>query len=168
MKYVLEDLLKVRDFRETSAGNEVKKKKGRLLHAERVVKAKEDEVSDYHSWRLEKEESMYEEVKNKQITLQDLDGLKFRVASLRENEAALENDLLEAERDRNLATEELEKAQSTYRLAVREKRKIEEHKKIWLGDMQKEEERAQDKEMEEFQKQMKSMDEMESESDENF
>jgi len=168
MKYVLQDLLRVREFRETAAGSEVKKKKSRFDHAQRTVTEKEKALSDYHTWRLEKEDSLYDEIANRLVTLKDLDDLKMNIALLREKETALENDLLEAQKALNLAAEELEEAKDAFRLAIREKRKIEEHKTIWIGEAVKEEERAQDKEMEEFQKMMKNPDQMEVENDENF
>jgi hypothetical protein len=167
VKYTLQELLRVREFRETSRANEMKVKKARLNDAERMVAIKKEELSEYRIWRVQKEDSLYEEVQGSYISLKDLDNLKLKVSLLREKEALLDNNLVEAEKARETVREEFQRARNAYHHAVREKRKIEEHKKIWLEEMAREEERATDKEMEEFQRRMIHPD-MEEEIGESF
>ena len=167
MKYALDDLLRVREFREASRGNEMKAKKLLLDQAEILVKKKEKDLSEHQAWRVDREDALYDEVKGRHIRLKDLDDLKLKVGLMREKEAVLENDVIEAERARESAEEVFVESRDTYHSAVKEKKKIEEHKKIWVEEMTGEEEKSQDKEMEEFQKMTEGPD-MEEEDVENI
>lgn len=167
MKYVLDDLLRVRAFRETSRGNEMRAKKMLLAQAEGVVKKKEEELSEYRVWRVRREDDLFEEVKGRHINLKDLDDLKLMVGQMREKEALMENDVFEAESERETAEGVYKGARDAYHFAVKEKKKIEEHKKIWVKEVYREEEQARDKEMEEFQK-MTGGPDMEEEDDEDI
>jgi type III secretion protein O len=152
MKYVLEELRRVREFRETSAANDVMVRKNLLDEAALKVDLKAKELADYHAWRPERERELFEEIKNRKVELKSLDDLKLNIAQLREKEAALENELIESERDLDAAKEALDEAKKIFRAATLEKNKIEEHKKVWVSETAKEMERFQDLEMEEFQR----------------
>lgn len=148
--------MRVREHRETAAGNAVKAKRNLLDEARRLLKEKEKALADYRKWRIQKEESLYGEVKDQNISLKELDDLKLKIVLLREKETELEHEILKAEQARDKAEDELSQAMSAYRKAIREKKKIEEHREKWLEEASLEEERERDKELEEYQK-MKSI-----------
>ena len=150
MKYVLGDLLRVREFREKLARQEVLKKSVCLYQAMAEVERRNLELSRYHAWRVEKEDLLFKEVEKKIITLKQLEDLRITTSLLRENELALEQAVRDAEKARQTATQELEEARRSYEAALKNTRKIEEHKSGWLEEMLRESERSADKEMEEF------------------
>jgi len=150
MRYVLEDLLQVREFRRYSAENEVIGRKRRLEEAVRAVRDKEQALRDYIDWRIEREAGLFEEIRNKLVVPAALENLKQHFFLLREKELVFEKAVMEAEKARKEAVEELEKARDAYNTAVRRKQKIEEHKTRWMDAFKKEQEREQEKEMEDF------------------
>ena len=111
---------------------------------------KKKEFQDYHIWRIQKENSLYEGIRNKLVRLQDLDALRQKIALLRERELALKKDIMEAEKEKEKALAELNKSKEQLRQSMKEHEKILEHKKMWLENMRKEMERRQEIELEEF------------------
>ena len=152
MKYGLEDLLKVRKFREDSARNEVMVKKHLLDEAINLVQAKERKLREYQCWRVRTEEAMYDEIRNTFVSLKELDELKLQVSLMREKEISLEKDLMDAVNAREKANEDLAKAKEVYNRAVKEKTKIEEHREVWSAGMVREEEISQEKELEDIRR----------------
>jgi len=151
MRYPLEDLLEIRRVRQDRAQNEVVRKRHETDRANRKVEDRKREAADYRRWRLRKEDELYEEIRGKIVPLGELDDLKETVSGLRRREAALEKAVEEALEELEAAREELEKARERYREAVREARKIDEHKASWMEEALKERREAQEKEMEDFQ-----------------
>lgn len=166
-KYYLEDLLKVRKFREEIAGNEALVKKTKLEEAVALVKKKKKELVEYRKWRIETEQKLFDDIKGKLINLKELDDIKIKIGLMREKEALLEQEIMEARKKRNSAQKKLEEAQEAYRTAIRETEKIEEHKKMWLEELTKEEEELQDKELEDFHTRKPDFD-LEAEGEEAF
>jgi type III secretion protein O len=150
MKYALQDLLRVRDFREENASREVRVKQHQLNEAIKTLEQKKKEVEEYRIWRVEKEVSLYDEIINKIVGMEKLDELKLTIARLREREAELEKEVLDAQKAKETAEKNLEKAKESYAAAVKDKKKIETHKEIWTDEMLKEADAALEKEMEDF------------------
>jgi len=150
MKYILEDLLRIRGWREEKAQREVTKKKLALDQALQLAAARRKSLSDHVHWRLQTEDRLYREIEGKSVQLRDLEDIKLKVALMREDEAAHEKALQESEGAATTAGKALEEARSLYRLAVKETRKVEEHKKVWLAEALKGEEREAEKELEDF------------------
>jgi hypothetical protein len=154
MDYVLEDLLRVRIHRENTARNAVRAKKQAFENAARLVSRRKEELTEYTSWRINTENTLYGSVKNKLVSVKKLDDLKQKILLLREKETFLEKELFEAKNARQAAEKELAEARAVHKTSIREMKKIEEHKNLWMADMLKEQERSREKEMEEFQKQL--------------
>jgi hypothetical protein len=150
MKYVLEDLIRVRRIREDGAQHEVIRKRHDLETAAQSVVEKKAGLSDYIKWRVAKEDRLYSGIQGKIVGRQDLEDLKLKVALMRDQEAAYEKDVEEAERALEIARDKLEEAKGNYRSAVREVQKMDEHKKAWLTERHKEEELEAEKELEDF------------------
>ena len=150
MRYVLEDLVRIRRLREDRAQREVVKRRHDVEKAFQLLVERKQQLSDYTGWRLEKEELLYGRVRNKVISLKDLDDLRAEVSFMRDQEAALAKAVQDAEAELRTAREGLERAKADYHLAVKESRKIDEHKTLWVAETNKEEEQAAEKEMEDF------------------
>ncbi|MBG0775373.1 MAG: YscO family type III secretion system apparatus protein [Desulfovibrionaceae bacterium] len=148
--YALKDLLRVRNFRETTAANEVAACRRRLEEAERAIAARTRELAEYHGWRVNREGELFDGITGRMVHLNDLDDLKQKIALLREREAEHEQRVLDAESERDKRQGEVATAQERHRTAARDKAKIEEHRKIWLEEERKAAEFAADKELEDF------------------
>jgi type III secretion protein O len=150
MAYILEDLLRVRKFREDAAAAELTRCRKLVAEAEEQVELRKRELQEYVQWRLKREEEMYREVMQKPIHLNDLEDLKVSIQILRDDELKYEERIITAEKQLNEARQELEQAQAAYRQAVKDREKLEEHKEMWLEEEQKLQEAQAEKEIEDI------------------
>lgn len=150
MKYPLQDLLRVRNFREENAANELTVKRRELEQAEQLVVQRKRELEEYIQWRINREAEMYQEVMRKSIQLHDLDDLKQDIQILREKEHFYEDQIKKAEIALEEATRALEQARSHHLQTVKDRRKIDEHKELWAQQVAKISEANQEKELEDF------------------
>ncbi len=149
-QYALKPLLTVREFRENLFKNELNVKKKKVEVAQNNFNKKKDEFKKYHNWRILEEKHLFDDIKNKNISPNDLEQYKQTVLKLREKEDFKKKELEEAEQKLNDALEELEDSKIRYNKALKDKRKIEIHKEIWLKEKLVEYERDEEKELEEF------------------
>ena len=164
MSNVLQPLFRIRKFREENASQEVGRKKRALQEAEHDLEQKRKELSEYIAWRINKEDELYSGVFNKWLKRRNLDDLKQYVATLRNQQVAMEKEVGEAEKRKVEAEEALDAAREVLRKAILDKKKIEEYLKVWKAEMLAEEERKAEKELEDFKK--KDMENFEEEPDE--
>lgn len=150
MRYPLEDLLRVRKFREDERAQELTRKRGEVEDAVQLVAKRKQELVDYTAWRINREKELYDEVMMREIEVKDLDALKLNIQILRENELAYAERIKEAEKALEAARQALAAAQAAYMKAVRDKGKIEEHKGWWAQEEAKEAEANAEKELEDF------------------
>jgi hypothetical protein len=150
MKYPLEDLLRVRQFREDERAQELTRKRGEVEAAAQLVEKRKQELTAYTAWRINREKELYDEVMLREIEVKDLDALKLNIQILRENELAYGERVKEAEKALEAAQQALAAAQAAYMKAVRDKGKIEEHKGWWAQEEAKEAEANAEKELEDF------------------
>lgn len=150
MKYPLEDLLRVRQFREDSAAAEVTARRSALERAEEALEDARRELAEYADWRVKREEEMYQELMQKTVQKSAFDDLKLNIDRLRTREVSLEENCFEKEKAIEAATVALDEAQASYQLTVRDRQKIDEHKDHWAQEMAREVEYNQEKELEDF------------------
>lgn len=150
MKYPLEDLLRVRNFREDNAANELTKRRREVEQAEELVQQRKQELADYIQWRIKREEELYNVVMQKPVQLKDLDDLKQDIQLLREKEHLYEDRIREAEKALADARQALDDANAQYQAAVRDRQKIDEHKDLWAQETAKINEANAEKELEDF------------------
>ncbi len=148
-RYVLQDLLRVRSFRENRAARDVGAAKQAMEESRSLVERRQRESADYTAWREKREDALYQEVLGRVVRVGELEDLKSGVLTLREKELLLEQAVMEARAAERAARENLERAREAYAARVRDLRKIEEHRKAWMARELLEEERAADAEMEE-------------------
>lgn len=150
MPYILEDLLRVRKFREDAAAAEMTRCRKLVAEAEELVGQRKKELKEYVQWRLQREEEMYQEVMQKSIHLNDLEDLKTNIQILRDDELKYEERIITAEKQLGEARQRLEQARAAYRQAVKNREKLEEHKALWLEEEQKAAEAQAEKEAEDI------------------
>lgn len=150
MKYPLDDLLRVRKFREDERASELTARRKAVAEAEELLQRRRQELKDYVAWRIRREQELYDEVLRQQIAVKQLDDLKINIQILRENELAYQDRIKQAEKDLEAARQALAAAQAAYQKAVRDSNKIEEHKQWWAQEAAQEAEAYQEKELEDF------------------
>ncbi len=134
MKYLLSDLLKVRSFRVDAALRKVVACREELMVCQRQRVKKQQELDDFTQYRLHREQSMYAEILGKTIRLAVLDDLKDAVRLMRIEQTAYEQQLLDAQRSVDGATEALRQAQEQHRKSLRAEEKLKQHQQLWLMD----------------------------------
>lgn len=149
-RYPLANLLSARLFREEAAEREVLTRTSALEAAEAEREKARAELERYRVWRPGEERRRFEAVKNRCLSLGDLDEhqddiLQLRRAELaREEEAALASGRVEEARNR------LADARRVLEAAVRDRRKIEEHRDRWRREENMRLDLAEELELEDF------------------
>ena len=149
-RYPLDDLLRVRRFREDHAATELQNRRKAVEAAEQALAQRRRAVADYHAWRLRREDELYHDVLQKAVTRQDLDDLKLTIEALRTEELNLHEQVVEAERQLSAARAAAQSAHAAWTRAVRNREKIDEHKEHWSEAIAREIEYSQDLELEDF------------------
>lgn len=147
--YALQDLLRVRKFREDRAASEVGAAKRAQEECAAVEERKRKESAEYKTWREKRENVLYDGVLGREVRVGELENLKTDVLALREKELLMEQAVLEAQAAERKASETLKQARREHSIKVKDRRKIEEHRKAWIAAEHLVEERAADAEMEE-------------------
>jgi hypothetical protein len=149
-RYPLQDLLRVRQFREDNASSELTAQRKRVAQAEALVEQRKREKSEFHDWREQEEDRLYRSVVQKQVTRQELDDLRDTIANHRAREEALQVKVKESEAALEQARESARRAHAAWLAAQKDCQKITEHRDQWLLDEAREAENLADKELEDF------------------
>lgn len=150
MKYILEDLLQIRQLREQENLKNLKLKKKELENAIQLIQHSKEELKQYIAWRIKKENELYDSIININISLNELNSLRESIAILKEKDLILQKKILDAEEQKKRAEKEVDNAKIVYTKAVKDTKKIAEHKKIWIAEMQKIAEKAAEAELEDL------------------
>ncbi len=150
MRYVLQDLLNVRQFREDTASQELLKARNRLAVAEQTLLDRQRELREYIAWRVAEEEKLYAQIMRREIQRKELDDLKLTIQELRDRELSFQENILKAEKAITEAKAALQQAQAAYRDTVKAREKLDEHKAVWTDEQLKEVEFNTEKETEDF------------------
>lgn len=153
-KYVLQDLLNVRKLREDAAAKEWGRQKEVVAAAEVELAQRRKELEEYKTWRVQRENELFEEILDQTIQFKDLEDLRFRIQKLRDDESNYESRLIEAEERLRNEQQKLEEAREHYYEAYRQRDKLDEHKAMWVREAAKEQEVWEEKEMEDFKTRM--------------
>ena len=150
MKYALEDLLRIRRWREEKAQREVVRMTSVLDQALHLVMEKEKRLSEFLRWRLQTEDRLFGEIVGKDVRQRNIEDLGLKISLMREDEAVHEKALQESREAARTAGKELDESRGRHRLAMKETQKILEHKRLWLAEAMKTEEQEIEKELEDF------------------
>lgn len=148
--YPLRDLLRVRDLREGNARKEREKKKYALECICRSLEDKQSERMAFQRYRLQRETDLFTEIKGELVHPKDLEELKTAILLLREREQLILEEEIKLKGEQESAEQQVVLAQEELKRMSLEKKKIEEHQRIWLEEAAKGEERALEKESEDF------------------
>jgi type III secretion protein O len=148
--YPLQSLISLRHFREQAAEREVREAETqrRLAVAERDRKGLE--LEDYRLYRQKETERRWSELLGRTKSLADLDDFRAGLADLAQRELDLEMELEQEEKKVAEKTELLAQAKAALLACVKARDKLESHKDLYLAEANKESQRLEDLEMEEF------------------
>ncbi|HSJ01072.1 MAG: type III secretion protein [Verrucomicrobium sp.] len=149
-RYLLQDLIFVREHREDKASKAVTMARRVVVEAEQLVARREKELEDYKVWRQEEEIRKLDSIMLKPVKLGDITDMRLEIAGMREKELDFIDLLRKAEGDLDKAREALEVARKAHIKATQELEKLVEHRELWRQEQSLEEERLADLELEDF------------------
>jgi hypothetical protein len=124
----------------------------RVEEAKQAVETAKQKLGEYRIWRPGEEKRLFETVRGTLMPQTGLDAHRNDIQALRVEELHLEECVREAESAVAAAEKAAEQAGQAHADAVRDRRKIEEHKEIWLRAEQKRQELAEEAELEDFER----------------
>lgn len=149
-RYLLQDLIFVREHREDKASKAVTVASRLVQEAEKALEQKKKEHADYHAWRLTEEERLIQSIMRKPVKVGDITDLRLEISLMREREMALLDQVNKAEGELDRARLALEEAKAVHRKATQDLEKLVEHRTQWQAEQRLDAERLEDLEMEDF------------------
>ncbi len=150
VKYVLEEILKVRTFRKDIAEKNYTQAQRLVVEAEENVKRTEQALEDFKVFIATETDRLYKEVMNKKVKKEAVDTLNATLKTLKnrllDHEQAVENEKENLEKAKKNAEEKRQLLME----ANKNIEKLNAHKESWTKEALKEEEMLSDKELEEF------------------
>jgi hypothetical protein len=150
MRYPLSGLMRIRDFRADAADKAMRAAETRVRAAQAELAAREEELKSYRIWRKEEVNNRYQSIMNRAMSMDEIDAFKAGLSALADQELAREEAVRDAARAVEKAREEARVARENRLSANREREKIEYHRDNWKKTEEKEENRREDLEQEEF------------------
>lgn len=147
---VFTELLRIKEFRESQAETEARRRRAVLDDAVQALERLERRLKEYRVWSGRHELDLYAEICTRVVKLRDLDDLRGKVTDMRQQERNLEQGVRDADKERHEAAAELDRAFAALRDAERQKNKFTELSRIYSEEARLELERAEELEMEEF------------------
>ena len=146
----MKKILQIKKRREDKACGLLQDKKIALEKAQKFWEGKKKELANFHKWRIEHEQELFQEVVQQSLQTKELEIYRFKVTKLRVQEKAKKADVEKARLERKHAREEEQEARNHYNQAVRNRKKIEEFNKKIDEQLRKNEERKTEKELEDI------------------
>jgi chromosome segregation ATPase len=148
-KYLLADLMRVRELRKDRAERELMKAKEEVVEMKKKLQQREKELQDYEKWVEDEINRQYSEVLKKEVRKGLVDDLSDNIKLLRGRTADYIKRVADAKEDVRKAEDQVKKKQEEVRMAHRNLEKLEAHKVDWLAEQRILEEFNSDKELEE-------------------
>lgn len=150
VKYILEDMLRVRNLRKDTAERNVKQAQHLLEEANTNLQKAKKALEDYRVFVDEETERMYQKIMMQKIKRGAVDDLHYAIKILK-NKLITHEQTVESEKENVKKAEcNLEEKKELLNEATKNVEKIESHKEEWMKAALKEEEMVADKELEEF------------------
>ena len=147
---VFSELLSIKEFRESQAETEVRRRRALLEEAIRLVDELRRKLEEFRIWSVRKEDEMFDDICRRIVKLREIEALRNRISELRNEERNLEQGVIDAEEGQRRASAELDAAVNLLREAGRQKNKFMELARVFSEEARLELERAEEAELEEF------------------
>jgi flagellar biosynthesis chaperone FliJ len=151
-KYVLEDMLRVRNLRKDTAEKNLKQAQRLVDEAKENIAKAEKELADFKIFIEKETERLYKKIMKQMVKKGSVDELHYAVKALKSKLLTYEQNVETARENLIKAEKNFEEKRELLQEASRNVEKIKSHKDEWMTQALKEEELVADKEMEEFSK----------------
>jgi type III secretion protein O len=151
-KYILEEMLRVRNLRKDTAERDLKQAQRLLEEAKENVNKAEKTLADFRIFMEKESERLYKKIIMQKVKKGSVDELHYAVKVLKNKLIGHEQNLEAAKDNLVKAEKNLEEKREALQEANKNVEKIKCHKEDWMREMTKEEELLLDKELEEFAK----------------
>jgi len=149
-RYLLEDLVRVRQHREEQAGEAVARARRLLKEAEAAHLKAQTELAEYTVWRVTEERRKLDGLMKRVLKLGEISDVRQEIALLREREFEFVDKVKQAEAAVAKAEEHLDDCRAKHVQAVHDLEKLLEHRTTWQREEALEAERQEDAEGEDF------------------
>ena len=150
MALLLKELLHVKRIREDKAMKILKEKQLQLEQCRKFLDVKMVEHDDYAVWRNEEEKRLYKEVLNKAVHAYNLNTMRDQIRSFKDKQQQFKEEIEKAQTAVTEAENHLEEARQARIEAYRTVKKYEEYSDIMQTIEDREVERREELEAEEF------------------
>jgi len=147
---IYDELLRIKSFREQGAANEATRRTRAVEACERAVKEAQEESVRYHRYRLRHEQELFDGISGREVSLQDVQDMRTKVAGMRAEEARKQDRIGEEQKRLEEARHALEEARRLHLEAIREEEKIKQLLEVQREVERREEVLAEDNEIEEI------------------
>ena len=155
VKYILEDMLRVRNLRKDAAEKNLKQAQKLVDEAKANVTKAEKTLADFKVFMEEESERLYKKIMMHKVKKGAVDELHFAIKALKNKLITHEQGVVSAKENLAKAEKNLEEKREILKEANKNVEKILSHKEEWVKAALKEEEMVADRELEEFAKRKK-------------
>lgn len=148
--YPLSALLNLRIFRQDKAMLALQRSEKKLANARIAVKQAIEKHKEFMVWLEKEEESRYQSIMEKEMTLDEIDDFKLGLLAVRGREALYLENILKAKNRVQVCRENVDAAKRHLLDAQKGTLKIEVHRERWLELAKFEAQRAEELELEDF------------------
>jgi chromosome segregation ATPase len=149
MKYILADLMRVRELRKDRAERELLKAKEQVVEAKKMVEQRKNELEEYEKWVEEEIDRQYDAILKKEVPKSSVDELSANIRIMRAKTADYVKRLEDAKEDVRKAEDLVKQKQGEVQQAYRNLEKLWAHKTDWIAEQRILDEFNSDKELEE-------------------
>ena len=148
--YPLATLLAIRERREQDAALELSRREQVLTNAEEALRRCQEALDSFRQWRPAEEDRRWKHFLAKASQKKDLDAFRESLADLEREELLLEQKVDDAGKSVEAVRSDRDEAARRHIELARQLEKLNEHRKEWTRESEREEQRSDEKVLEDF------------------
>jgi hypothetical protein len=148
--YPLATLVTIRERREQDAALELSRREQVLAKAEEALRRCQEALDSFRQWRPAEEDRRWKHFLAKASQRKDLDVFRESLADLEREELLLEQKVDDAGKSVEAARSDRDEAARRHIELARQLEKLNEHRKEWTRESEREEQRSDEKVLEDF------------------
>ena len=148
--YPLATLLAIRERREQDAALELSRREQVLTNAEEALRRCQEALDSFRQWRPAEEDRRWKHFLAKASQRKDLDAFRESLADLEREELLLEQKVDDAGKSVEAVRSDRDEAARRHIELARKLEKLNEHRKEWTRESEREEQRSDEKVLEDF------------------
>ena len=149
-RYPLATLVAIRERREQDAALELSRREQVLANAEEALRRCQEALDSFRQWRPAEEDRRWKHFLAKASQKKDLDVFRESLADLEREELLLEQKVDDAGKSVEAARSDRDEAARRLIELARQLEKLNEHRKEWTRESEREEQRSDEKVLEDF------------------